>query len=139
MCEVYFQIPYSAPLIYISIILTLPYLLDYCSFILSCNYNFFKRFYLFIFRQKGREGEREGEKHQCVVASHVAPTRDLARNPGTCPDQESNRRPPGSQPALIPLSYTSQGAIIIFKNSFEYPRYFLFPFLYKFQKCSASY
>ena len=33
---------------------------------------FKKRFYLFIFRQ--REGEREGEKHPCVVASHVPPT-----------------------------------------------------------------
>ena len=32
--------------------------------------SFFKRFYLFIFRQRGREGER-GEKHQCVVASHA--------------------------------------------------------------------
>ena len=30
---------------------------------------FKKRFYLFIFREKGREGEREGEKHQCVAAS----------------------------------------------------------------------
>ena len=28
---------------------------------------------LFIFRQRGMEGEREGEKHQCVVASHVPP------------------------------------------------------------------
>ena len=25
----------------------------------------FLRFYLFTFREKGREGEREGEKHQC--------------------------------------------------------------------------
>ena len=33
--------------------------------------DFLLRFYLFIFRQRGREGEREGEKHQCVVASHV--------------------------------------------------------------------
>ena len=30
---------------------------------------FFKRFYLFIFRERRKEGEREGEKHQCVVAS----------------------------------------------------------------------
>ena len=52
---------------------------------------------LFIFRQRGREGEREGEKHQCVVASHKPPTRDLARNPGMCPDWESNRGPFGSQ------------------------------------------
>ena len=27
--------------------------------------------YLFVFTERGREGEREGEKHQCVVASHV--------------------------------------------------------------------
>ena len=27
---------------------------------------------LFIFRQRGKEREREGEKHQCVVASHSA-------------------------------------------------------------------
>ena len=26
-------------------------------------------FYLLIFRERGREGEREGKKHQCVVAS----------------------------------------------------------------------
>ena len=39
----------------------------------------FERFYLFIFRQRGREGEREGERHQCdrekhqSVASHMCP------------------------------------------------------------------
>ena len=27
---------------------------------------FQKRYYLFIFRERGRKGEREGEKHQCV-------------------------------------------------------------------------
>ena len=52
---------------------------------------------LFIFRDRGREGEREGEKHQCVVASHVPPTGDLAHIPGMCPDWESNQRPFGSQ------------------------------------------
>ena len=31
-------------------------------------YIIFKIFYLFIFRERGRAGEREGEKHQCVVA-----------------------------------------------------------------------
>ena len=45
----------------------------------------------------GREGEREREKHQCVVASHVLPTGDLAHNPGMCPDWESNQLPCGSQ------------------------------------------
>ena len=57
---------------------------------------YFKRFHLFIFRQRGRKGERKGEKHQCVVASHVSPSKDLARNPGVCPDWESNWRPFGS-------------------------------------------
>ena len=53
---------------------------------------FFKDFiYLFIFRRRGREGEREGVKHQCVVASHAPPTEDLACNPGMCPDWESNQ------------------------------------------------
>ena len=71
--------------------------------------NFFKRFYLFIFRERGREGDREGEKHQCVVATHMAPTGDLACNPGMCPDWKLNGRPFGSQSLLVPLSYTSRG------------------------------
>ena len=60
--------------------------------------SFFKRrFYLFIFRQRGREGEREGEKHPCVLASCTPLTGDLACNPGTCPDWELNRWPFGLQ------------------------------------------
>ena len=51
---------------------------------------FLKRFYLFIFRERGMEGEREGEKHHCAVASRTPPTGDLACNPGMCPDWESN-------------------------------------------------
>ena len=34
----------------------------------------FFRFYLCIFRMREREGEREGEKHQYVVASHMHPS-----------------------------------------------------------------
>ena len=50
---------------------------------------FFKRFYLFIFREMAREGKREGEKHQCVVASHTPPHWGyLAQNAGMCPKQE---------------------------------------------------
>ena len=59
--------------------------------------DFLKRFYLSVFRERGREGEREGEKHQCVVASHTFPTGGLARNPGMGPDWESNWRPFGLQ------------------------------------------
>ena len=32
----------------------------------------------FIYRERGRKGEREGEKHQCVVSSHTPPTGDWA-------------------------------------------------------------
>ena len=42
-------------------------------------------FYLFMFTERGREGEREG-----VVASHAPTTGDLARKPGMCPDWESS-------------------------------------------------
>ena len=54
---------------------------------------FFKRFYLFISKEGGREGEREGEKHQCVVASFAPTIGDLAHNPGMCPEWESTWQP----------------------------------------------
>ena len=66
---------------------------DKITFIKQGDYCFFLRLYLFIFRERGREGD----KHQCVVASLVPPTRDMAHNPGMCPDWESNQRPFGSQ------------------------------------------
>ena len=78
---------------------------------------FFKRFYCFTFRERGREGEIEGEKHQCVAASHAPPTGDLAHNPGMCPDWELNRWPLVYRPVLNPLSYTSQGYRCHFSNS----------------------
>ena len=58
----------------------------------NCNFNLFllSFIYLFIFREGSREGEREGVKYQCVVASHVAPTGNLALNPGMCPNWELN-------------------------------------------------
>ena len=51
---------------------------------------------LFIFRERGKEGEREGEIH-CLVASRMPPTGDLACNTGMCPDWESNEQPFGSR------------------------------------------
>ena len=49
--------------------------------------NYFKNF-IYLFLERGRERQREGRKHQCVVASHTPTTGDLARNPGMCPDWE---------------------------------------------------
>ena len=49
------------------------------------------RFYLFTFRERGREGEKHRcEKHQWT-ASHTPPTGDPAHNPGMCPDWELNQ------------------------------------------------
>ena len=56
------------------------------SYFTQQGYNFLKRFLKFIFIERGRKGEN----HQCVVASHVLPTGDLAHNPDMCPDWESN-------------------------------------------------
>ena len=54
-----------------------------------CECSFLKDFYLFL--ERGEEREKEGEKHQCVVASRVPPTGDLAHNQGRHPDWESNQ------------------------------------------------
>ena len=67
--------------------------------LLSLVYKFFKKDFIYLFLERGREGVREGEKHQCVVASHTPPTGDLACNPGMCPDWESNWQPFGLQAA----------------------------------------
>ena len=58
-------------------------------------------FIYFLERGKGRAKKRERdidvqEIHQSV-APHIQPSRDLACNPGMCPDQESNQRPFGAQ------------------------------------------
>ena len=57
----------------------------------------FLRLYLFIFRQKGREGEREGEKHLCVVASHTPPYWGPGLQPRHVPWLGIEPQPFGSQ------------------------------------------
>ena len=70
---------------------------------------FFKDFiYLFLERGEGREKERERNISVWLPLTWP-PTRNLAYNPGMCPDWESNLRPFGLQPTLNPLSYTGQG------------------------------
>ena len=46
--------------------------------------------FLFVCLFIGREGERQGKKHQCVAASCMPLTGDLAC---MCPDWESNEQP----------------------------------------------
>ena len=64
--------------------------------------------YLFLERGGGRE------KHQGVVASCVPPTGNLAHNPGTCPDWESNQRPFGLQTHPQSTELHQPGLIFIF-------------------------
>ena len=54
------------------------------------NILFFKDF-IDLFLERGEGKEKEGEKHQCVLASHMSSTGDLVHNPGMGPDWESNQ------------------------------------------------
>ena len=56
-------------------------------------YLFFKLIYFYI----DENGERMRGKYHSVVASCTPPPRDLAHNPGMCPDWESNQQPFGLQ------------------------------------------
>ena len=60
---------------------------------------FLKKDFIYLFLERGEAKEKsEGEKHQCVIAFHAwVPTRDLAHNPGMCPDWELNWQPFGWQ------------------------------------------
>ena len=73
-------------------------------------WGFFKILFTY-FLERGRKGEREGEKHHYVVAFCTSPTVDLAYNPGMRPDWESNWPPFGLQADTWPLSHTSQGSL----------------------------
>ena len=70
-------------------------------------------FYLFIFREGGREGEREREKHQCVVASLTTPSGDLAGNQALALTGNRTSDPLVHRLVLNPLSHTSQGCIVV--------------------------
>ena len=78
---------------------------------LDPHHLFFFKCYLFIFRERGREGEREGEKHwceretsvSCLLSDPWSLTRDWTHNLGMCPDQESNQWPFSLQDNAQPM------------------------------------
>ena len=76
----------------------------------SCIYlkPFFKDFILFIFRERGRKGEREGEKHQCVVAPHTLPLQTWPPTQACALTGNGTSDPLVCRPALNPLSHTSR-------------------------------
>ena len=75
---------------------------------------FFKKI-LFIFRERGREGEREGEKHQCVVASCTPPNQGPGPRTQACAltgNQTNNLSV--CRLVLNPLSHNSQSSNFVF-------------------------
>ena len=74
-----------------------------CILTVLCHFK--KLFYLFICRERGRDGERERDRERNIkvweihqsVASHTPSPGYLAHNPGICPDWESSQWPFGSQ------------------------------------------
>ena len=60
--------------------------------------------YLFL----GREGEREGEKHQCVVASHMPPLGTWPTTQGCALTRNRTSEPLVCRTVLNPVSRTSQ-------------------------------
>ena len=109
--------------------MTLMFLLCLCSLVLvrpmgtplswhlsffTCTHYFFLRFCLF--SEKGRE--KEGKKHQCVVASHAPPMGDLACNPGMCPNRELNQQPLALQSCAQSTEPHLPGLISLFSKSF---------------------
>ena len=65
------------------------------------------KIFIYLFLERGREREWEGEKHPCVVASHASPTADLAHNAGMCPEWELNQWPFGSQASQHSIHWTT--------------------------------
>ena len=63
---------------------------------LENDFGFFK-YFIYLFLERGKEGKREGKKHQGVVVSRAPPTGNLACIPGMGPDWQSNRQSFGSQ------------------------------------------
>ena len=63
------------------------------------------RIYLFIFRERGMEGEREGEKHESIICLPRTAAGDLAHKTQAC-DMTGN----GHRDILVcRLIHTSQG------------------------------
>ena len=86
----------------------------FISHVLFC-FIFFKILFIYLFLEKRREGERKGERHQCVVVSRgplgTWPTTQACALTG---NQTSD--PLLLRPALNSLSHTSQGLFCFLKK-----------------------
>ena len=86
-------------------------------------YLFIFRFYLFIiFRERGKEGKSEEEKHGCVKETLIGclllhPNQGLTHNPDMCPEQESNWQPFSLQDDAQPTEPHCSGNVFFFPSS----------------------
>ena len=74
-------------------------------------------------REGGRKGEREGEKHQCVVASQAPTTGDQARNPAGALTENQIAFTLVHRPALNPLSCPARASREHFKLNHNYNQF----------------
>ena len=91
----------------------------------SCFSLFALKIYLFTFRERGRTAERQGEKHQCVVASHTPLAEDLPATQACALTGNQTSDPLVPRPALNPLSHTSQDCLFKKKKREEKSSVFL--------------
>ena len=68
-------------------------------------------------------GEREGEKHQCVVTSPAPPTGDLAPTQASTLTGNQTSDPLVQRLALNPLSHTRQGSLFryLYEKKIHWP------------------
>ena len=69
---------------------------------------FFLKICIYLFLER-RQGRREGERYQCVVASHTPPTGDPAHTQACALTGNRTGGPLVRKLALNPLSHTNQG------------------------------
>ena len=70
----------------------------FCCLAIPLVYSFFFfKILFYFFLERGEWKEREGEKHQSMVAFLAPPAGDLTHNPGMCPGWELNQEQFGSQ------------------------------------------
>ena len=77
-----------------------------------CPSSLFKKVFIYLFLERGREGEREGEKHQCVVASPVPQLGTWPTSQACALTGNQTSDPLFQRPALNPLSHTSHGPAV---------------------------
>ena len=92
----------------------------------SCAYHtgifFFLEDFIYLFLERGRDGEREEEKYQCMVSSHT-PYWGPGPQPRHVPcTGNRTHNPLVRRLVLNPLSHTSQGRRLVFRYTvFEIP------------------